>query len=381
MVEMSKRVWATVDLSAFKKNLAIASKLCPNSKLFPVVKSNAYGHGMEKIATAVSGSPQKLAGLAVATIHEAIELHKLELGYPILLMNGFVTKDELCLSLELNLEVVLHAYYQVDLVMELIREKPLNKKTRFWIKMNTGMNRLGMFAEECQRAIAFLKSVPNTEIVFMTHLAYADDMENPESKSFTDKQLKRFRQVENALKLDFDEKLQTSISASAGILTLKEAHRDYVRPGVMLYGSSPLAKKNGEDLGLHPVMTLSSRLIAIKEVQAGEGVGYNATYVCEKETKIGTVSIGYGDGYPRSARNGTPVLIKTSKKVFRTQIIGRVSMDMITVDLSGIDDVQINDEVVLWGHGLVADEVAAHSGTIAYELFCKVTKRVPFIYV
>ena len=221
MVEMSKRVWATVDLSAFRKNLAIASKLCPNSKIFPVVKSNAYGHGMEKIATAVSGSPQKVAGLAVATIQEAIELHKLELGHPILLMNGFVTKDELCLSMELNLEVVLHAYYQVDLVMELIREKPLNKKTRFWIKMNTGMNRLGMFAEECQRAIAFLKSVPNTEIVLMTHLAYADDMENPESKSFTDKQLKRFRQVENALKLDFDEKLQTSISASAGILTLK----------------------------------------------------------------------------------------------------------------------------------------------------------------
>ena len=128
-------------------------------------------------------------------------------------------------------------------------------------------------------------------------------------------------------------------------------------------------------------MTLSSRVIAIKEVQAGEGVGYNATYVCNEETKVGTVSIGYGDGYPRSAENGTPVLIKTSKKTIRTQIIGRVSMDMITIDLSGIDDVQINDEVVLWGRGLVADEVATHSGTIAYELFCKVTRRVPFIYV
>ena len=381
MVEMSKRVWATVDLSAFKKNLALVSKLCPNSKIFPVVKSNAYGHGIEKIATAVSGSSQKVAGLAVATIQEALELHKLELGHPILLMNGFVTKDELCLSMELNFEVVLHAYYQVELVMELTREKPLKKKTRFWIKMNTGMNRLGMFAEECQTAIALLKSVPNIEIVFMTHLAYADDMENPESKSFTDRQLKRFSQAEDVLKLEPAEKLQTSISASAGILTLKEAHRDYVRPGVMLYGSSPLAKKNGEDLGLHPVMTLSSRLIAIKEVKAGEGLGYNATYVCKKETKVGTVSIGYGDGYPRSARNGTPVLIKTSKKIVRTQIIGRVSMDMITVDLSGIHDVQINDEVVLWGRGLVADEVAANSGTIAYELFCKVTRRVPFIYV
>lgn len=381
MMEMSKRVWATVDLGAFKKNLALVSKLCPNSKIFPVVKSNAYGHGMEKIATAVSGSSQKVAGLAVATIQEAAELHKLKLGHPILPMNGFVTKDELCLSMELNLDVVLHAYYQVELVQELIREKPLDKKTRFWVKMNTGMNRLGMFPEECQTAIAFLKSVANAEVVFMTHLACADDMENSESKSFTNKQLKRFRQTEDEFKLELAEKLQTSISASAGILTLTDAHRDYVRPGIMLYGSSPLVKKNGEDLGLHPVMTLSSRLIAIKEVQAGEGIGYGATYVCKKETKVGTVSIGYGDGYPRSARNGTPVLIKTSKKIFRTQIIGRVSMDMITVDLSGIDDVQINDEVVLWGRGLVADEVAAYAGTIAYELFCKVTRRVPFIYV
>ena len=381
MVESTKRVWATIDSSAFRKNLAIVSRLCPNSRIFPVVKSNAYGHGVEKMAKVALGSSPNVVGLAVATIQEAIELRNLKLGQPILLMNGFVNKEELSLCVELSFEIVLHAYYQVELVMELIRKEPIDRKIRFWVKMNSGMNRLGMLADDCQKTLASLKSVPNIELVFMTHLAYADDMDSPESRSFTDKQLGRFAKFEEKFHQEFDEILETSIAASAGILTLPETHRDYVRPGVMLYGSSPLAKRNGEDLGLHPVMNLSSRLISINKVLAGEGIGYNATFVCEKDTKVGTVSVGYGDGYPRSARNGTPVLVKTSSKVFRTKIIGRVSMDMITVDLTGIDNVQINDEVLLWGEGLHADEVAAHADTIAYELFCKVTKRVPRIYV
>ncbi len=381
MVESTKRVWATIDSSAFRKNLATVSRLCPNSRIFPVVKSNAYGHGVEKTAKAALDSSSNVVGLAVATIQEAIELRNLKLGQPILLMNGFVNKEELSLCIKLKFEIVLHAYYQVELVMELIRKEPIDSKIRFWVKMNSGMNRLGMLADDCQKTLAILKSVPNIEIVFMTHLAYADNMDSPESRSFTDKQLGRFTKFEEIFQQEFDEILETSIAASAGILTLPETHRDYVRPGVMLYGSSPLAKRNGEDLGLHPVMNLSSRLISINKVKAGEGIGYNATYVCEKDTKVGTVSVGYGDGYPRSARNGTPVLVKTSSKVFRTKIIGRVSMDMITVDLTGIDNVQINDEVLLWGEGLSADEVAAHADTIAYELFCKVTKRVPRIYV
>ena len=381
MFESTKRVWATIDSSAFRKNLTMVSQLCPTSKIFPVVKSNAYGHGVEKMAKVAVGSSSNVAGLAVATIQEAIELHSLELGHPILLMNGFVNQEELSLCIELNFEIVLHAYYQVDLVLEVMQKKPINKTIRFWVKMNSGMNRLGMLADDCQKALTILKSAPNTEIVFMTHLAYADDMNEPESRSFTDKQLERFAKAEGIFYKESSENLETSIAASAGILTLPETHRDYVRPGVMLYGSSPLAKRNGEDLGLYPVMTLSSRLISINRVLAGEGIGYNATYVCEKNTKVGTVSVGYGDGYPRSARNGTPVLVKTSSKTFRTKVIGRVSMDMITVDLTGIDNVQINDEVLLWGEGLAADEVAAHAGTIAYELFCKVTKRVPLVYV
>ena len=191
MFESTKRVWATIDSNAFRKNLAIVSELCPTSRIFAVVKSNAYGHGVEKIATVALGSSSNVVGLAVATIQEAIELHNLELGHPILLMNGFVNKEELSLCIELNFEIVLHAYYQVELVMELIRKKPWKNTIRFWVKMNSGMNRLGMLADDCQKTLTILKSAPNTEIVFMTHLAYADDMSNPESRSFTEKQLGR----------------------------------------------------------------------------------------------------------------------------------------------------------------------------------------------
>ena len=215
----------------------------------------------------------------------------------------------------------------------------------------------------------------------MTHLAYADDMKNSESKEFTNKQLSRFNVAEEIIQTSYEKKLETSIAASAGILTLPITHRNYVRPGVMLYGSSPLAKETGQDVGLSPVMSLSSRLISINDVRAGEGIGYNATYICDKDMRVGTVSIGYGDGYPRSAKNGTPALVKTRSQVARAHVIGRVSMDMITIDLSGIREAEINDEVLLWGAGLCPDEVAKHANTIAYELFCKVTKRVPFIYV
>ena len=242
------------------------------------------------------------------------------------------------------------------------------------------MNRLGMNSLDTCSSFLRLQAFPEIELVLMSHLAYAEDMDNPDSKYFTDRQMDKFEAVKAELQSSYDEQIEMSMAASAGILTLPNTHLNYVRPGVMLYGSSPLAQQTGEELGLYPVMTLSSRIIAINEVAAGEAIGYNATYICEKDTRVGTVSIGYGDGYPRSAVNGTPVLVKTETQVFRTQIIGRVSMDMITIDLSGIDDVQINDEVILWGEGLCADEVAKYANTISYELFCKVTKRVPFIY-
>ena len=332
------------------------------------------------MAGAIISARTRIAGFAVATVHEAIELHELYLGKPILLLNGFVNLDELELCLQKKIEIAIHSTYQVEMVIKLMKTTSFSGKKKFWIKMNSGMNRLGMNAVDTYNVFLRLNALPNTELVFMSHLAYADDMDNPNSRGFTEKQMGKFLDVSEKIQASCDDKIETSMVASAGILSLQEAHLNYVRPGVMLYGSSPLAKQTGEEVGLYPVMTLSSRVIAINEVSAGEAIGYNATYICEKSMRVGTVSVGYGDGYPRSARNGTPVLVKTRSQILRTQMIGRVSMDMITIDLTGIDDVEVNDEVILWGVGLGADEVAKHAGTISYELFCKVTKRVPFIY-
>ena len=206
-------------------------------------------------------------------------------------------------------------------------------------------------------------------------------MENPDSQEITARLMDQFEQTYKSLIEAERVDLPRSIAASAGILTLPDTHLDYVRPGVMLYGSSPLAGSTGEEIGLQPVMTLSSRLIAINQVSAGDFIGYNASYVCDRDTLVGVVSIGYGDGYPRTADNGTPVLVKTQSGINRTRLIGRVSMDTITVDLTEIPDACIYNEVILWGDDLCADEVAHAAGTIAYELFCKVTQRVTFEYV
>mgnify|MGYP003314837433 FL=1 len=380
MTEPTKRNWASIDLDALRKNLAIVHARCPESTIFPVIKSNAYGHGIEQAARAILSSHTKIGGFAVAAMKEAVELHELDLGMPILVLNGFVNRDELRLCMEKGFESIIHSNYQTEMVVKALESDFFSGKKKFWIKLNSGMNRLGMNSLDTCSSFLRLQAFPEIELVLMSHLAYAEDMDNPDSKYFTDRQMDKFEAVKAELQSSYDEQIEMSMAASAGILTLPNTHLNYVRPGVMLYGSSPLAQQTGEELGLYPVMTLSSRIIAINEVAAGEAIGYNATYICEKDTRVGTVSIGYGDGYPRSAVNGTPVLVKTESQALRTQILGRVSMDMITIDLSGIDDVQINDEVILWGEGLCADEVAKYANTISYELFCKVTKRVPFIY-
>jgi alanine racemase len=381
MTEPTKRAWATIDLEALCKNLALVGTHCPESKIFPVIKSNAYGHGMEQVARAISTSQTEVSGFAVATLQEAVELHELGYGRPILLLNGFINETELRLCLDKSIEPVVHANYQLEIANKVLSDDVFSGTHKFWVKMNSGMNRLGMAGEEARQGFLQLHTYPNTELVLMSHLAFADDMDNPASRAFTDKQMKGFLGLRKQLQKDCDETVETSMAASAGILSLPETHLNYVRPGVMLYGSSPLAKMTGGEVGLHPVMTLSSRLISISNVPAGGSIGYNATYVCEKDTRVGTVSIGYGDGYPRSAVNGTPVLVKTQTRTLRTQLIGRVSMDMITIDLSGIEDAQIDDEVTLWGAGLSSDEVSKYANTISYELFCKVTQRVHYVYV
>ena len=380
MTSISRRAWATIDLSALKKNLAQVRAYSPCSKIYPVIKSNAYGHGMAEAAAALKASNTNISGLAVATVDEAIRLRQIEAELPILLLNGFMNEEELRECLARRIEAVVHADYQLGALEKVLAEEVLVDARKFWIKYNTGMNRLGLGKRQASEFYLRLQKCPNTELVLMSHLACADDPYSKEFASFTQQQLQYLTELRGELVTASKQDVECSMAASAGILQWPDTHLDYVRPGVMLYGSSPMAGKTGEELGLQPVMTLRSRLITIRDLKAGESIGYGATYVCDRDTRMGTVSIGYGDGYPRSAINGTPVLVQTASGSVRTRMIGRVSMDMITIDLTGIDDAQIDDEVTLWGEGLCADEVARLAGTISYELFCKVTPRVEVSY-
>lgn len=381
MTLASRRAWATIDLNSLRKNLTRVRSLCPESRIYPIIKSNAYGHGMAQAAVALKNSHTNITGFGVATVEEALALREVEAELPILLLNGFVNDDELRECLQKRIEPVVHGTYQMESVERVLAEDILGEDRKFWVKYNTGMNRLGMSESDSLETFLRLQGMPGTKLVLMSHLACADDPDSSQFREITEQQLASLMKLRGELVSKSHQDIECSMAASAGILHWPNTHLDYVRPGVMLYGSSPMANESGEDLGLQPVMTLSSRLISIRDLKAGDAIGYGATYVCDRDTKVGTVSIGYGDGYPRSAQNGTPVLVKTASGITRTRLIGRVSMDMITIDLTGLEDVSIDDEVILWGTGLCADEVAKYCGTIAYELFCKVTPRVDISYI
>ena len=381
MNEPRKRVWATIDIQALQKNLARVRSLCPESKIVPVIKADAYGHGMEQAALAIRDSHTNIAAFAVATLGEALALHKLDLKIPILLLSGFANEQELAACNKVGIEMVVHSHYQVAALQNLFETDVFAGVSRLWVEHNSGMNRLGFSSSDCVEAYQILQKFPEIDLVLMSHLGCADELQDGAGREVTEAQINEFNQVRDQILQEDGKAIICSMAASAGILKAPETHYDYVRPGVMLYGASPLTVETGEELGLLPVMTLHSRLIAINQVGAGDSIGYGATYTCDRDTRVGVVSIGYADGYPRSAANGTAVLIQTPAGPMRTRLIGRASMDMITVDLTGMDDVQVGDEVVLWGTGLCADEVARAADTISYELFCKLTSRVDFEYV
>jgi alanine racemase len=278
------------------------------------------------------------------------------------LLPGFVDTAELDECRRLGIDPVIHSPYQLALMLA----NP-NGITRVWLKANTGMNRLGLNAEAWHEALTALSAVPNLAIVAMSHLACADELDSP----VTLKQKSQF----DSLLADTGA-IRKTLAASGGILAWPQTHYDIVRPGIMLYGSSPFADRSAQSLGLLPVMTLKSRLIAINTLNAGDAVGYGGTFVADRPMRIGVVSIGYGDGYPRKAPTDTPVLVETPAGMQRTTLKGRVSMDMITIDVTDLQ-VEVGASVVLWGDGLPADEIAQHCATIAYELFCQVTARVP----
>jgi len=347
---------ARIDICALKHNLRRVRQHVGQAKIIVVIKANAYGHGMLRVAQALKG----VDALAVANIKEAIALRKVNVEDRILVLQGFISSDELSLIERHRLDTVIHHPDQIDLLEKTKLAKPIV----VWLKIDTGMHRLGIDHSISVSALRRVSECRNTkQIVLMSHLASADDVANP----YTEQQIRLFE----SLYQPFD--LAASLANSAGILGFPRSHFDWVRPGIMLYGISPFHGGDGRSLDLRPVMTLMSRVIAINPIKKGELLGYGGTWQADQATRIAVISIGYGDGYPRQVSNGTPVLIRQR----RFPIVGRVSMDMTCVDI-GDSPIQVGEQVTLWGEGLPVEEIASRANTIAYELVCKLTQRVQF---
>lgn len=337
-----------------------------------VVKANAYGHGIRPVAAALDAVMRDGDAFAVASLKEGITLRGLQPVRPILVMQGVQNADELALARHHGLWLVVHSPYQVPLISEHARS---GDRWHLWLKLETGMHRLGLEPDVLADAWQTLGALPGVEHrVLMSHLACADDTASDSAS----RQLERLDALK-ATTPGMDETTEVSVAASGGLLVWPAARRQWLRPGIMLYGGSPVLGESGPDRDLRPVMTLRARLVSIKTVRAGDSVGYGATYTADRTHRMGIASIGYGDGYPRHAPTGTPVIVLCNGRPTRTRLIGRVSMDMVNLDLEGVD-ARVGDEVILWGEHLPADEIARHCGTISYELFCQVTSRVDFHY-
>lgn len=357
---MSRPARARIDLSALRHNLRVTKALAGSSRILAVIKANAYGHGAVPIAQALEGQVQ---GLAVACTEEALELRESGIRAPILLLEGLFSPQELAVAERLRLALVLHSREQVDWLLAARLQGPIE----CWIKVDTGMHRLGLAPAELPRLYRQVRDAPQVGgLVLMTHFAQADEPGYPATRS----QMARF--AEAAVGLDAPR----SLANSAAILAWPEARADWVRPGIMLYGVSPLGGTHTPVGALRPVMQLESALIAVRELPGGECVGYGGGFVCPGPMRIGVVALGYADGYPRHAPDGTPVSIRGQL----TRLIGRVSMDMLIVDLTGVEGVAPGDPVELWGNRISAHRVAEVSQTIAYQLFTGVSARVPRIY-
>lgn len=347
-------IQATIHLAALRHNLDVVQMSAPQSKVIAVVKANGYGHGLLNVAQGLKAADM----FAVLRIEEATTLRDASYQHPILLLEGVFDAYELPLAAQHQLSLVIHCVQQV----EMLEQVTLARKVQVFVKMNTGMNRLGFKPELYPDIVKRLERCENVaQLCLMTHFATADDARG----------VGQAQAIFNASVSGLQHPI--SLANSAAILRYPEAHADYVRPGIMLYGASPVAGVSAQSYGLQPVMRLGSKIIATQNLQAGESVGYGAIFTAEKPTRIGVVACGYADGYPRHAPNGTPIAVLGK----RTRTVGRVSMDMLFVDISEIAEADIGAEVELWGNTVSVDEVAQASGTIGYELLCAISSRVP----
>lgn len=351
-----RRPELTIDLAALHHNVAVARQAANGRKLLAAVKADAYGHGMATIARALR---DQVDGFMVATLGEGEALRQTGITQRVLVLQGVMNQAEARRAARRFLEPVFHHASQIDAVGTVGFGLPLTA----WLKLDTGMHRVGFTPEEFPEAYARLSALrgvrPNPNV--LTHFACADEPD----RGSTNDQIALFKQM------TADCPGETSLCNSAGLLAYPEAAGDWVRPGIMLYGGNPFITGTAVELGLKPVMTLTTQLIAVREVQAGERVGYGGRFTAPETMPVGVVSIGYGDGYPRHAPNGTPIIVNGQ----RAQVIGRVSMDLVTVDLRGVQ-AKVGDTVQCWGDQLPIDEVAQVAGTISYELMCQMSGRV-----
>jgi alanine racemase len=356
---MPRPLVATIDISAMRHNLAVAKNHAPGSKVWGVVKANAYGHGLARGMRGFSDAD----GLALIELDAAVRLREMGWGKPVLLLEGFFEPADLSIVAEYKLQVAVHCVEQ----MEMLEKARLASPIHVHLKMNSGMNRLGFTPQAYRAAYARLKAIPAVgNISLITHFANADDA--PNAGMPLAEQVRRF------LSAAEDLPGERSVSNSAADLMHPELAADWVRPGVMLYGGTP-GGKTAAEFGLRAAMTLESEIIGMQQIAQADTIGYGSRFTADKPMTVGVVACGYADGYPRHAPNGTPVLVDGR----RTGIAGRVSMDMITVDLTDIPTARVGSKVTLWGDTLPIDEVATAAGTIGYELMCALAPRVKVI--
>lgn len=347
---MTRPIHARIDLAALRHNHAIARRHAGQARLWSVIKADGYGHGALRVAR---GLAEVADGFALIELDVAIALRAAGMRQPLLMLEGFYAAEELPFFVRHDLIPVVHRLDQAALLAASGLPMPV------YLKLNTGMNRLGFNRDEIAAALDLLRG---REITLMTHYSDADEP------------LGVAHQLAALAEMSGSFDCPTSLGNSAALLRFPHAIGDWARPGIMLYGASPFpAMQSAADIGLLPAMTLSSELIAVRDLREGDRVGYAGAFVAPRPMRIGIVAAGYGDGYPRHAPTGTPILVNGQ----RTRTLGRVSMDKICVDLTGIDSAQVGSEVVLWGEGLSADEVASSAGTVSYELFCALASRVP----
>lgn len=357
---MSRPTRLVIEPTALLHNLEHIKRLAPQQKVIAMIKANAYGCGVGVVAPILDG---KVHAFGVACLEEALIIKALNCQTPCILFQGIFSSDELKVVAAHQFGCVLHQPYQLEWLLN----TPLPNPIKLWVKVDTGMGRLGFKIEEIPKVISALKQCPwvDRDLALMTHLSCSDEPDRPENQL----------QIDLFNAINVPGITQRSMANSAAIISLPQSHVDVVRPGIMLYGVSPFANKTALDLGLIPVMRFMSAISAIHHHPPFVKIGYGGTWQSDKASIIGIVAAGYGDGYPRHIGPHTPVWVRG----IEAPIVGRVSMDMLAVDLTNHPQVQLGDPVELWGTHILVERIAKSAGTIGYELLCQISERVRHI--